>query len=120
MPPDKTEKSILVDVYQELGLLRGEVNELLRERGYAADGRKEIHRKIDHVEDCLHKKIDEIKDTLRPLAGIIERLQPVVEDLERQRQQAIGAVWIIRALMLGGAAIVGAVMGVVAKKFGWG
>lgn len=120
MTDDRTTNTLLVSIYQELGELRGQVNILLEERGRAADSRAAIHDKIDHVDECIHKQIDDIRSALLPVSAIVERLEPVVDELEKQRQQAIGAIWIIRAIMLSAAAVVGALTATIAKKFGWG
>lgn len=116
----ESDKTILVNVYQELGLLRGQVDMLISELGHATISRNELHAKIERVDEDLQGKIDGLKLTLSPLPAIVARLEPIVTDLEEKRLQAIGAIWIIRALMLGGAAILGAVATIVTKKLGWG
>lgn len=118
--PDSLDKSILVEVYQELGLLRGQVGMLITELGIAATSRKELHDKIERVDEDLQGRIDDLRATLGPLPVIVARLEPIVRDLEEKRLQAMGAIWIIRTLMLGAAAIIGALSTVVMKKLGWG
>lgn len=99
-PGDRSERSILLDVYEELGRLGANVQILLDDRGRASDSRREMHEKIDHVDDCLHRKIEEVKTSIdavkaqiAPVIKTVSELEPVVKELNTKRQQVIGAVW---------------------------
>lgn len=99
-PGDRSERSILLDVYEELGRLGANVQILLDDRGRASDSRREMHEKIDHVDDCLHRKIEEVKTSIdavkaqiAPVIKTVSELEPVVKELNTKRQQVVGAVW---------------------------
>lgn len=117
---DGVEKTILVGVYQELGLLRGQVDMLISQMGSAVSSRNELHAKIERVDEDLQGRIEALRITIGPLPSIIARLEPIVQDLNQQRQQVIGAAWIIKTLWIGIAASGGALTAIIIRKLGWG
>lgn len=71
--------TLLVDINLQIGALNASVQHLLKMQDEATESRRGMHSKIDDVA----KKCSELKTT-------VERIGPLVDALEDERQQRIG------------------------------
>jgi hypothetical protein len=93
MPEDK-HVALLLDLHQDMGLLRGQIELLVRDRGEAVEARKEMAAKLS--------KVDERLAALDIVAEHVKEMRPIVTDYEKLRQNINGGV-----IVLGG---IGAVL----------
>ena len=111
----KSQTSLLLDIYRDIGVLQGSVDILLKERGEAATSRRKIYEEIKSVDDSLHEKITELTSELMPVIDDMKEIKPIVKALEEKRLQATGAVWALRAIWLAAAGLLGSLVTIAAK-----
>lgn len=115
MDESKSQTTLLLDIYRDIGVLQGSVDILLKERGEASTSRRKIYEEIKSVENSLHKKITMLTSELMPVIDDMKELKPIVRGLEEKRIQAVGAVWALRAVWLAAAGLLGSLITIAAK-----
>lgn len=88
MPPIKDQHiALLLDLHQDMGLLRGQVELLVRDHGEAVEARKEMASRLS--------KVDERLAGLDIVAEHVKEMRPIVTDYEKLRQNINGGVIVL-------------------------
>lgn len=106
--PDPTPTSILLDIATDIGELSGKVDSVIAEQARAADRRSEVYEKVAAVERNVAVAMETIKD--------VPQLEARVRELERERDQAKGAVAVVRLQWIALASVAGAIVTYVLTK----
>lgn len=98
-------------ISEAIGSLRAEVQTLTR-AVRENETRASSHRKE------IRKEISDLTQTMAPICQDVADMKPIVAGVVVRRHQTTGALIVIRAAYVGAAGLVGAFLGLVAKKFG--
>jgi hypothetical protein len=90
---------------QQIGVVQGQNNIIIKEQERAAAGRAAMHEKLN--------KIDALSQT-------VDRIAPLVQKHEDRHNQAIGAMWAGRAIWGISAGAIGAAITLLINKLGFG
>lgn len=83
---ERSSNSLLLDIIERLAVVEQQLVQVTRSQNDADDSRRSIHSRLN--------SLSKISDT-------VERLEPVVIDLDKIRQRAIGGQFVIRVLWTG-------------------